>query len=216
MTWPLGAVAAVLVGYLVGAIPVGLLIGRLTRGIDLREHGSRRTGTTNALRTLGPRAAALVFVLDIAKGVVAVLAARAILAAGPPGSLHWVAAAAGTAAVAGHIWSVFIRMTGGRGVATSAGALGAMSPLGLGILVPVVGLVVWRSRYVSLGSVIGAVTAPIITTVLAIFGLAPWAATGYAVAAGGLVVWAHADNIQRLRSGTERRLGQRTEADAHG
>ena len=216
MTWPTGAVAAMLFGYLVGAIPVGLLIGRFTRGIDLREHGSRRTGTTNALRTLGPGAAALVLVLDIAKGVVAVLAARAILTAGPPGSPDWVAAAAGTAAVAGHIWSVFIRMTGGRGVATSAGGLGAMSPLGLAILAPIVALVVWRSRYVSLGSVLGAVLAPLITAVLAVLHLVSWAAVGYALAAGALVLWAHADNIQRLRSGTERRLGQAPEITSGG
>ena len=216
MTWPAGAVAAMLVGYLVGAIPVGLLIGRLTRGIDIREHGSRRTGTTNALRTLGPRAAALVFALDVAKGVVAVIAARAILTAGPPGSAEWVAAAAGIAAVAGHIWSVFIRMTGGRGVATSAGGLGAMSPLSLAILAPLVALVVWRSRYVSLGSVLGALMAPLIAAILAIFQLASWATLGYAVAAGALVVWAHADNIQRLRAGTERRLGQVPEITSGG
>jgi glycerol-3-phosphate acyltransferase PlsY len=117
--------------------------------------------------------------------------------------------------VAGHIWSVFIRMTGGRGVATSAGGLGAMSPLSLAILAPLVAVVVWRSRYVSLGSVIGALLAPLIAAVLAVLQLASWATVGYAVAAGALVVWAHSDNIQRLRAGTERRLGQATKV-THG
>ena len=96
MSWPLGAVVAIAVGYLLGAIPFGLLLGRLTRGIDIREYGSHRTGATNALRTLGGRAAAVVFVLDVAKGVAAVLLAPVILAAGPSGSPEWVAAAAGS------------------------------------------------------------------------------------------------------------------------
>ena len=209
MTWPLGAVVAVAIGYLLGAVPFGLLLGRLTRGIDIREYGSHRTGATNALRTLGARTAALVFVLDVAKGVAAVLLARVILTAGPAGSPEWVAAAAGFAAVVGHIWSVFIRFTGGRGVATSAGALGAMAPLGLLIVAPIVFVVIWQSRYVSLGSVVGSLLSPVVVGVLALLGAGSWAAVGYALAAGLLVTWAHADNIRRLRAGTERKLGQK-------
>ena len=98
-----GAIALIVLGYLLGAIPFGLVIGRLTRGIDIREFGSHRTGATNALRTLGARTAALVFVLDVAKGVAAVLLAYALYEAGPVGSPPWVAAAAGFAAVVGHI-----------------------------------------------------------------------------------------------------------------
>ena len=209
MSWPLGAVVAIAVGYLLGAIPFGLLLGRLTRGIDIREYGSHRTGATNALRTLGGRAAALVFVLDVAKGVAAVLLAPAILGAGPPGSPEWVAAAAGFAAVVGHIWSVFIRFTGGRGVATSTGALAAMTPLTLLVVAPVVIVTIWRWRYVSLGSIVGSLLSPLVTAVLAAVGAASWGAVGYALAAGLLVTWAHADNIGRLRAGTERRIGQK-------
>ena len=209
MSWPLAAVAAVVLGYLLGAIPFGLIVGRLTRGIDIRRYGSHRTGATNALRTLGARAAAAVFLLDVAKGVAAVLLARVVMTAGPPGSAEWVAAAAGFASIVGHNWSAFIRFTGGRGVATSAGALGAMSPPTILLLVPVVIGLIWRTRYVSLGSVTGALLAPVITAVLWAAGLGSLAAIAYAAASGVLVTVAHADNIARLRAGTERKVGQK-------
>lgn len=215
MTWPLGAVVLVALGYLLGSLPFGLLLGRLTRGVDIRDYGSHRTGATNALRTLGGRIAALVFALDVAKGVAAVLLAFALCEAGPAGSPPWVAAAAGFAAVVGHIWSIFIRFTGGRGVATTTGALGALAPLALAILAPIVILIVWRWRYVSLGSVSGSLLAPVVVAALAVVGLASWAAAAYALAAGLLVTWAHADNIARLRAGTERKIGQK-EAVAGG
>ena len=160
MTGPLGAVALIGLAYLIGAIPFGLLAGRLAGDVDLREHGSRRTGTTNALRTLGLGWAVAVFVLDVAKGAVAVLLARALYEAGPAGSAEWVAAAAGVAAVVGHNWSVFIGFGGGRGVATSAGGLLIISPWTLAVIAPVMAIVVWQSRYVSLGSVVAAAAAP--------------------------------------------------------
>jgi glycerol-3-phosphate acyltransferase PlsY len=213
---PLGAAALVLLAYLVGAIPFGMLAGRLAGGIDLRRHGSRRTGATNALRTLGMRWAAAVFVLDVAKGVAAVLLTRALYVAGPPGLPEWVAAAAGVAAVIGHNWSVLIGFGGGRGVATSAGGLLALSPFTLAALVPLVAAVVWKTRYVSLGSLVAAVAAPIITALLAMAGAVGWAAVGYALATGILIVASHGDNVSRLRSGTERRIGEREAAGSNG
>jgi len=203
---------AAVLGYLLGAIPIGLIVGRLTKGIDLREHGSHRTGATNALRTLGTGAAATVFVLDVAKGVAAVLLARLLFAADP--MVGWAAAVAGLAAIVGHNWSVFIGFTGGRGVATSAGALGALSIWTIPILAPIVAIVIWRTRFVSLGSIVGALGAPVITALLAGIGAATVPAIGYAVASGLLVTAAHADNIGRLRAGTERRIGQK-EAVSH-
>jgi glycerol-3-phosphate acyltransferase PlsY len=201
-------------GYLLGAIPFGLIIGRLTKGIDLREYGSHRTGATNALRTIGAPAAAAVFILDVGKGVAAVLLARALFADDP--MVEWAAAVAGVAAIVGHNWSVFIGFTGGRGVATSAGALGAMSPWTFLILAPIVFVVIWRSRYVSLGSVSGALAAPIITAALATVGAASIPAIAYALASGLLVTFAHADNIGRLRAGTERKIGQKEAVSPHG
>lgn len=207
-------VLAAVVGYLLGAIPFGLIVGRLTKGIDLREYGSHRTGATNALRTLGTRAAATVFVLDVAKGVAAVALARLLFADDP--LVEWAACIGGLAAIVGHNWSVFIGFTGGRGVATSAGALGAMSILAVVILAPIVAIVIWRSRFVSLGSISGALGAPIITAALAIIGAATVPAIAYALASGLLVTSAHADNIGRLRAGTERRIGQKEMVDPHG
>lgn len=203
---------AAAVGYLLGAVPFGVIIGRLTKGIDLRAYGSHRTGATNALRTLGARAAALVFVLDVAKGVAAVLIARTLAGDDP----QWAAAAAGLAAIVGHNWSVFIGFTGGRGVATSAGALGAVTPWTLLVIFPLVVLVIWRWRFVSLGSIVGAVLAPVVTAGWVVLGQANVPAIAYAVASGLLVTMAHADNIGRLRAGTERRIGHREAVSPHG
>ncbi|HEX7224205.1 MAG TPA: glycerol-3-phosphate 1-O-acyltransferase PlsY [Candidatus Limnocylindria bacterium] len=203
----MGIVLAAVVGYLLGAIPFGLIIGRATKGVDLREHGSHRTGATNALRTLGAPAAAAVFLLDVGKGVAAVLLARLIVPDDP--ATEWAAAAAGIAAIVGHNWSVFIRFTGGRGVATSAGALGAMSPWTLLVIAPVVVLVIWRSRYVSLGSITGALLAPVVTAGFALAAVVGVPAIVYALVSGLLVTVAHSDNIGRLRAGTERKIGRK-------
>jgi glycerol-3-phosphate acyltransferase PlsY len=213
----LGTVAlAVLMGYLLGAIPFGLLMGRLTRGIDIRAYGSHRTGATNALRTLGAGPAALVFILDIGKGVAAVLIVRSLLPADSASLTEWAAAAAGFAAIVGHNWSVFIRFTGGRGVSTSTGALGAMAPWALLVMAPVVVFVIWRWRYVSLGSVSGAVLSPVVVGILALVNVSTLQAFAYALAAGTLVTVAHADNIGRLRAGTERKIGQKEQVATHG
>ena len=216
MTGPLGAVALIALAYLIGAIPFGILAGRLAGGVDLRQHGSRRTGTTNALRTLGVGWAAAVFVLDVAKGAVAVLLAQALYQAGPAGSAEWVAAAAGVAAVVGHNRSVFIGFGGGRGVATSAGGLLVISPWTLVVIAPLMAIVVWQSRYVSLGSVVAAAAAPGVTAVLAAMGVVGWAAVGYALASGLLVIGSHGDNLRRLRDGTERCIGEREAVSSNG
>jgi glycerol-3-phosphate acyltransferase PlsY len=208
VTGILGAAILVFLAYLIGALPFGLLIGRLAGGVDLREHGSGRTGATNALRTVGIVGAVLTFLLDLGKGVVAVLLVGWWYDAGPPGSPPWVAAAAGIAAVAGHIRSVFIGFRGGRGVATFTGAMLATAPWAVAILVPVVLLIVWRWRFVSLGSLIGTLLAPVVTAGLALLGQATWHGVVLAAVGATLVTIAHRDNIARLRAGTERRLGR--------
>jgi len=208
MTGVPGAAILVVLAYLIGSLPFGLLVGRLAGGVDLREHGSGRIGATNALRTVGWTGAALTFLLDLVKGVVAVLLVWWLYQAGPAGSPPWVGAAAGIAAVAGHIRSVFIGFRGGRGVATFTGAMLVTAPWTVAIVVPIFALVVWQSRFVSLGSLLGAWLAPVVTAAQVPLGRATLAAVALALGGALLVTVAHRDNIARLRAGTERRLGQ--------
>jgi glycerol-3-phosphate acyltransferase PlsY len=205
----LGLLAAAGVGYLVGAVPVGYLVGRIARGIDLRESGSGRTGTTNALRTLGPAGAVAVLLLDVGKGVAAVVLGSALAGAFDPPLTAWGAAAGGVAASIGHIRSIFLRFRGGRGVATGAGALLAQAPLALLAAVPVMLATVWTTRYVSLGSLLGVAAAAVVVAMLVALRLAHPAVLVFAAGVAGAVVVAHSDNIDRLRAGTERRLGER-------
>ncbi len=197
--------AAVLAGYLLGAIPSGVLVGRL-RGIDPRTAGSGRTGATNALRTVGPVGAVAVLAIDVGKGALAVVTGAwvASLLGGVEG---WAGAMGGIGAVVGHIRSVFIGFTGGRGVATGAGAMLVLAPLAVVLAVPVLALAVWRTRYVSLGSILAAVTVALGTILLASLGAVGDEAVVAGAVIGVIVVLAHADNIRRLRSGSERRLG---------
>jgi acyl phosphate:glycerol-3-phosphate acyltransferase len=203
-----GAAALLVLGYLIGAIPFGILIGWAAGGVDLRQHGSGRIGATNALRTLGLPAAVIVFLLDIGKGIVAVLAVRWLYQAGPPGSPDWVAAGAGLTAVIGHVRSIFIGFSGGRGVATFTGAMLVLAPLVVAILAAVFAVVVWRWRFVSLGSLSVTLLAPALTAILTLTGHASVAVVAFAIASAAVVVAAHADNIARLRAGSERRIGR--------
>ena len=204
MTGYAGAAVLVFLAYLIGALPFGLLIGRLAGGVDLREHGSGRTGATNALRTVGLAGAVLTFLLDLGKGVLAILLVSWLYEAGPPRPT----AAAGIAAVAGHIRSVFIGFRGGRGVATFTGAMLATAPWAVAILVPFVAVIVWRTRFVSLGSLVGVILAPFVTAGLVVLGQARWEGVVLALVAAAMVTVAHRENIARLRAGTERRIGQ--------
>jgi glycerol-3-phosphate acyltransferase PlsY len=193
--------------YLIGSIPSGLVIGKL-KGIDVREYGSGNIGTTNVLRTLGARYGALVLIADVFKGVIAVLLARYII--GSPMSEM----AAGFAAVAGHDWSLFLKFKGGRGVATSLGALLPMAmpaPLSGVIGLAVFVLVTLASRYVSLASIVGSVAAVVAMAVFLGLDRVPWQYLVYIVVVVALIIFQHRDNISRLLSGTESKLGQKGE-----
>jgi acyl phosphate:glycerol-3-phosphate acyltransferase len=193
-------VVAVLLGYFLGAIPSGVLVGRL-RGVDPRSTGSGRTGTTNALRSLGPRWAAVVALLDLGKGILAVVLGGLL---GPDA---WGGALAGVGAVVGHVWSIFIGFRGGRGVATGGGAMLVLAPLAVLASLPEFAAIVAATRYVSLGSISAAITVAIVAGGLYAVGWVGIEAVVAAVLIGLVVVVAHADNIGRLLSGTERRLG---------
>jgi len=189
-------------GYLIGSIQPGLIVGRLFRRVDVREYGSGKTGFTNTLRTLGLGAAIIVLVSDVAKGVVPVLVGRFVL------DDPWAAAIAGAAAVAGHNWPVFAGFRGGRGVATTFGAFLAMAPIAAIVLLAASGLVLWATRYVSLMSVLGVAVGFAVLVGLVVTG---WLHEGYLLFGVLAFLWVelnHIDNIKRLLAGTEPKLGQ--------
>lgn len=196
-------------GYLLGSIPFGWLAGRWLAGIDLRQEGSGSTGATNVLRVLGKGPALAVFLLDVLKGTAAVLLAKAVLQ--PLGEFStasdWGVVASGLAALAGHIWPVWLGWKGGKAVATGLGMLlGLTWHVGLacfGIFLTTLSL----SRIVSLSSVVAALSLPLL--MLGSFGdsgLRP-AYLSLALLTTALVLWRHRSNLQRLMAGTEPRLG---------
>lgn len=201
------------VGYLLGSLPFGLILGKLFGGVDVREYGSGKTGMTNVLRTAGLPAALLSLALDMGKAVLAVLLARIFFDS--PG----VEAAAAVAALLGHNWPVFVGFRGGRGTAPGWGALIILSPLA-GLVATLIGLsAVALSRYVSLGSILGTLSGIITLIALAVLGVVVEGASDtfwfayaeyiwFAVIGAALVIGLHKDNIQRLINGTERKLGQ--------
>jgi acyl phosphate:glycerol-3-phosphate acyltransferase len=198
---PLAGIALVIASLLIGAIPWGYVAGKTSRGIDLRTVGSGGTGATNVLRTLGARASALVALLDILKGVLPVILARA---AGFDAA--WVATAA-VAAVVGHCWSPFIGFKGGKGVATGAGAAIALFPQIL-LVVPMMALVVWTTKYVSLGSLTAAAVGALLALAFAAAGVLDWASAIAILVIAGIIAVRHEGNIRRLVNGNERRIGE--------
>jgi glycerol-3-phosphate acyltransferase PlsY len=191
------AAIAIVIGYLLGSCPFGYWAGRL-RGVDLREHGSGNTGGTNAVRVLGPRIGVTVIVLDVLKGTAAVLVGAAL---GGTGTM----VLAGAAAVAGHLYPLFLGFRGGKAVATGAGVLIALVPAivaGAFLLWLAVAL---TTRYVSVASM----TAAVAVAVAVIATAQPWPVIAFAVGGAAVVVWRHRPNIQRLRTGTENRVNLR-------
>jgi len=206
-------VVVVLVGYFLGSIPFGLLISKRIAKVDVRAHGSGKIGATNVLRTAGKKAAALVTGLDVLKGVLAVVFAglivgRSYLVVGDFALGALVAQVlAALAAMAGHNWSVFLKFHGGRGVATFMGGLIALCPVaaifGGEIFIIGAGL----TKFASLGSIAGTVGTYAILVPLTIMNGFPIEYLVYALIGTIVVIIMHRDNIRRLVSGKERKLG---------
>ncbi len=195
---------AAIAAYLIGSFPTGYLVARRHRNVDLLQQGSRRTGATNVLRTLGWRAAGIVFGGDFLKGMAAVMVARGLAGGDPLADVL-----AGLAAMLGHNYSLYLRFRGGRGVTTGLGSLAVMVPPAM-VAVAILALsIIGLSRYVSLGSILGACAAPIAVLVMVLAFGQPAPHLLYALAGATVVVASHKDNIVRLLNGTERKLGER-------
>jgi len=200
-------VAVVIGSYLIGSIPSGLIIGKLRR-VDIREYGSGNIGTTNVVRTLGAKFGAIVLIADVLKGVIAVLLARYIIGT-PMGEM-----AAGFAAVVGHDWSLFLKFKGGRGVATSLGGILPMAmwaPLSAVAGVVVFAALLFSTRYVSLGSIAGSLSAVVAMAVFMGLDRVPWEYLVYIVVVVALIIYQHRDNLASLRAATESKMGQKGE-----
>ena len=212
--------------YLLGSVPFGLIVG-LARGVDVRRAGSGNIGATNVGRLLGGKFFALVFVLDLLKSLAPMIVAGTVVRFRADGALTYVLwLGVGFAAVLGHMFSLFLRFRGGKGVATSTGLLLGLWPYytlpGL-VAVGVFGVAFWRTRIISVGSLLGAAAFPIAYVLIGlargwpVFGV-QWPLLVFAVVVAGLIVYKHRGNLARLRAGTEPRFERRpgTNGDSLG
>ncbi len=200
----------IVVAYLIGGIPIGLMVGK-ARGVDLTQVGSGNIGASNVMRTLGARLGVLVWLADLLKGFLPVVWTRLLIQQGMDEPWPWLAGV-GFAAVMGHCFSPYLRLRGGRGVSTSLGAV-----LGLDWRVGLLAFAVWvflliLSRYISLSSMVAAISVPVLFAFLkpeTVAAQRPFLIAGIALAV--LVVLKHVPNIGRLLSGTESKIGQKAE-----
>jgi glycerol-3-phosphate acyltransferase PlsY len=189
----------ILAAYLIGSVPFALILARRWGEPDLRRIGSGNLGAANVLRATGVSAGVLVAILDILKGVLSVVLAERLSAnAAAP-------AAAGLAAVVGHVYPVWLRFRGGKGVATACGVFSVLTPLAVPPALAIFAATVWATKYVSLGSVAATIALPAIAYATA----APALAVAAACCASVLILFRHRTNLGRLRMGTEPRLGVR-------
>ena len=189
----------ILIGYLAGSIPTGYLVARL-RGVDIQSAGSGNIGATNVLRTMGIVPAIIVVLIDPLKGFLAV-SLPLVLGMNP-----WIVALTGAAVMLGNTYNIFLRFKGGRGVATSIGTYAAVDPITT-LVVAILGVItIALGRFVSLGSLIGVLSAPIIVLARGDF-LLPYLCLAMFISF--LITFRHRDNIERLAKGTERRLGEK-------
>jgi acyl phosphate:glycerol-3-phosphate acyltransferase len=207
---PLSFVLAVAVGaYLIGSLPSGYIVGRVN-GVDLRKVGSGNIGATNALRVLGKKWGYLVFAADIFKGWLSVTLAYAFSRQFAPDYVTLAGILAAVFAVLGHNFPVWLAFKGGKGIATSAGIMIALFP----IWVFLCALVVWVgffqvTRYVSVASILAAISLSVSSLILALLGRCDWLLVAVAFAMTTLAVWRHKSNIDRLLAGTEKKFEKR-------
>ena len=189
-------VVAAAISYLLGSIPNGLILGKAIWGVDLRQHGSKNIGATNAWRTIGKAGGISIFVLDFLKGAISAYLGLHL------GGSELAGVLCGILAIAGHSWSVFLSFKGGKGVATGLGVIAALMPMVTLIVFAVWFAIVYFTGYVSLGSIIGAALVPILTL---FFGLhTEFLILGLIAAV--FIIYRHKSNIERLLNGTESKI----------
>ena len=188
----------IVLGYLVGSVPFAYVVTKRVAGVDVRAVGSGSVGATNVLRATRPAVGAAVVALDVAKGVAIVWLAERL------GADDGTLAAVGVATIIGHVYPVWLRFHGGKGVATAGGVFGVLSPGATAVAAAAFLAVVWRTRYVSIGSLAASV---LLVPLLYVMG-APASTLMAASATSGLIIYRHRGNLARLGEGTERRLGR--------
>jgi glycerol-3-phosphate acyltransferase PlsY len=216
VVWAIWMIVVLLIAYLLGSIPTGYLMGRATKGIDIRQFGSGSTGATNVLRTLGKGPALVVLLIDVLKGSLSVIVTRWIYAARiapvPPMSspadwIPWIVILAGLIALIGHSRSIWLRFGGGKSVASGLGVLLAMHWPSAIVAILIFVSVLAISRIVSFSSITTAVAVPVLMLTMH----QPLPFLLFAIAAAAYIVLRHRTNIQRIFAGTEPRIGQKLE-----
>lgn len=195
---------AIAVGYLLGSIPGGYIIGKGIKGVDVRKFGSGNIGTTNVLRVLGKGPALFVFLIDIGKGIASVWISGLLPSPLDPSIIRTIG---GFSCIAGHNWPLFLKFRGGKGVATSAGVFLLLTPLPFLFSFLTMLLVVGATRYVSLGSMVSAAALPFYIWILMGKGALNYIILGAVVA--GIIILRHHSNLKRLLAGQENRLGEK-------
>jgi glycerol-3-phosphate acyltransferase PlsY len=201
--------AVILFGYLLGSIPTGVWAGLALKGVDIRQHGSKSTGATNVFRVLGAKLAIGVLLVDVAKGFAAAYLGSRLNLGDTLLTPNQLAMIAGVAAILGHLFPIFARFKGGKGVATGAGMLLFLAPLEVGFAILIFIVVVWLTRFVSLGSLLAASFISISLILEKYYFLYPLGdeMTGLAIVLLAIIIFTHRANIGRLLHGRENRFG---------
>ncbi len=209
-------VAVIIIAYLLGSIPFGLIISKVSKGIDVTKYGSGKVGGSNVMRAAGTKAGILTIVLDICKAAGAVVLATVIVGPGMltivGANIHYYQAAqvmAGLAVIAGHNWSIFLKFKGGSGVASFFGTLIPVFPPAAIFGGEVLAVVALNSKYMSLASIMSVLATWCLLIPMTIAYNLPPIYLAYSLAATALVIYQHRGNIRRLQQGTERRLGEK-------
>lgn len=211
-----------LLGFLLGSIPFGLLMGRI-KGIDIRQHGSGNIGATNVFRTLGRQLGTTCLLLDFSKGLVPVLIAKNMvepMVTEQQFTAQSIEVLTALASIMGHNYSPWIGFKGGKGIATTAGAITALMPFGLVLLSLVWAIFTFITKYVSVGSIAAAASLPILVIIGSAFhgklanGTWNKPLFIFSLIAAILAIWKHRANIARLKAGTENRIGHKKKEDS--